>query len=197
MLFRTKYVSGVYHTLGINIIISERLKFLMKRCASVLSASSNIGISEEGEGEQPQIPRKQLSLWKKYRAPFLNHNKAKWMFWYQQERQHQIVLNSACDSLCPVCSSCMFICELLHDSCSHWTWTTRSTEVSYMNLPFPLKQKIEWSLTKKDVEILNIWMRSGIPWGHTGQQSESCMPQSTMLAYSLCRAMIVYDSYIS
>lgn len=63
----------------------------MKRCASVLSASSNIGISEVGEGEKPQIPRKQLSLWKKYWAPFLNYNKAKWKFWYKQQEQHQII----------------------------------------------------------------------------------------------------------
>lgn len=130
MLFRTKYVSGVYHTLGINIIISERLKFLMKRCASVLSASSNIGISEEGEGEQPQIPRKQLSLWKKYRAPFLNHNKAKWMFWYQQERQHQIVLNSACDSPVP----CL---QLLHVHLQVAAWLLQSLDMN---------NKVHWGL---------------------------------------------------
>lgn len=54
MLFRTKYVSGVYCTLGINIIISVRLKFFNEEVRLHFMCFQSHRHLKNGGGESPK-----------------------------------------------------------------------------------------------------------------------------------------------
>lgn len=90
MLFRTKYVSGVYRTLGINIIISERLKFFNEEVRLHFMCFQPHRHLLSGGGRKAPNPTETIIFMKEILSPFLNNNKAKCKFWYKQEKQHQI-----------------------------------------------------------------------------------------------------------
>ena len=68
VLFRTKYVSGVYRTLGINIIISARLKFLMKRCVCLIGSQPHRSL-QGGGGRKVPNPKKTIIFMKEISSP--------------------------------------------------------------------------------------------------------------------------------
>lgn len=91
MLFRTKYVSGVYHTLGINIIISERLKFFNEEVRLHFMCFQPEKHLSNGGGRKAPNPTETIIFMKEILSPFLNNSEAKCKSQYKEEKQHQII----------------------------------------------------------------------------------------------------------
>lgn len=80
VLFRTKYVSGVYRTLGINIIISERLKFFNEEVRLHFMRFQPHRHPLNGDGRNAPNPRETIIFTKEILSPFFNNSKAKRKF---------------------------------------------------------------------------------------------------------------------
>lgn len=91
MLFRTKYVSGVYRTLGINIIISEMLKFFNEEVRLHFMCFQPERHPLSGGGRKAPNPTETMIFMKEILSPFLDNSKAKCRSPYKQEKHHQII----------------------------------------------------------------------------------------------------------